>query len=89
MWKSQTEELHRNINIALYSLTFKCKENPEKKNVVSEDYPSNILTTYTSAAGKNGSKTVKMFKENHKNTKIKNRCSTYSYCYMTEAFQYS
>lgn len=53
MWKNQTEELHRNINIALYSLTFKCKENPEKKkNVVSEDYPSNILNTYTSAVGK-------------------------------------
>lgn len=51
--------------MALYSLTFKCKEKPEKKNVVSEDYPSNILTTHISAVEKNDSRTVKMFKENH------------------------
>lgn len=49
--------------MALYSLTFKCKEKPEKK-VVSEDYSSNILTTHISAVEKND-RTVKMFKENH------------------------
>lgn len=37
----------------------------KKKNVVSEDYPSNILTTHISAVEKNDSRTVKMFKENH------------------------
>lgn len=40
------------------------KRNQKKKNV-SEDYPSNILTTHISAVEKNGNRTVKMFKENH------------------------
>lgn len=59
--------------MALYGLTLKCKENKQTKNkyAVSEDYPSNILTTQASGVEKNGRRTVKMFKENHhhKNTK--------------------
>lgn len=55
--RSPTEELHKNINMALYGLTLKCKENKrtkteKKKYFGSEDYPTNILTTQASRVEK-------------------------------------
>lgn len=54
--RNPTEELHKNINMALYGLTLKCKENKHtnKKNkyAVSEDYPTSILTTQASGVEK-------------------------------------
>lgn len=77
--------------LCMVSFSHAKRSAPPKKNMYLKTIQVIFLPhTLTSFWGRK----VKMFMENHHhhNTKIKNRGSTYSYCYMTEAFiafQYS